>query len=112
MNQRAEVQVVFSLLVDNRGVRPISYCGDCLVVDWGGGHLRTFAENGRGFNHAHATFARALERSLLDGFLVSSGLVVVLIEILGLLLPRVKARPAELTLQIRAQRPQRRVEAS
>ena len=112
MNPRAEIQAIFRLLIGNRGVTPISYCGDCLIVDWGGGHLSTFTENGRGFNHAHATFARALERSLLDGFLVSSGLVVVPIEILGLLLPRVKAHPAELTLPIRVQRPQRRVEAS
>ena len=66
----AEVQVVFSLLVDNRGVRPISYCGDCLVVDWGGRYLRTVAENGGGFNHGHATFARALGRSLLVRLLV------------------------------------------
>ena len=70
MYPRAEVQVVFSLLVDNRGVRPISYCGDCLVVDWGGRYLRTVAENGRGFNHGHATFARALGRSLRRGLLV------------------------------------------
>jgi hypothetical protein len=112
MNPRVEIQAIFRLLMGNRVVTPISYCGDCLVVDWGDSRFRTFTENGRGFNHAHATFARALERSLLDGFLVSSGLVVVPIEILGLLLPRVKARPAELTLQIRAQRPQRRVEAS
>src|SRR6266404_8451486 len=83
MNPRVEIQAIFRLLMGNRGVTPISYCGDCRVVDWGGGHLRTFTENGRGFNHAHATFARALERSLLDGFLVSSGLVVVPIEILG-----------------------------
>ena len=70
MNPRAEVQVVSSLLVDNRGVTPVSYCGDCLVVDWGGRYLRTVAENGRGFNHCHATFARALGRSLLGGLLV------------------------------------------
>ena len=70
MNPRAEVQVVFSLLVDNRGVTPISYCGDCLVVDWGGGYLRAVPENGRGFNHGRAIFARALGRSPLGGFLV------------------------------------------
>jgi hypothetical protein len=65
MNRRAEVQVVFSLLVDNRGVTPISYCGDCLVVDWDGVYLRTVPENGQNFNQRHATFARALLRGLL-----------------------------------------------
>jgi hypothetical protein len=70
MNPRAEVQVVFSLLVDNRGVTPISYWGDCLVVDWGGGRLRAVPGNGRGFNHGRAIFAWALGRSLLGGLLV------------------------------------------
>ena len=67
MNPRAEVQVVFSLFVDNRGVTPISYCGGCLVVDWDGGYLRAVPENGRGFNHGRAIFARALGRSPLGG---------------------------------------------
>ena len=66
MSLSAEFQAVFRLLVDNRGVTPISCCGDCLFGDWGGGHLRAFAENGRGFNHGHATFAWALGKSLLD----------------------------------------------
>ena len=70
MNPRAEVQVVFSLLVDNRGVTSISYCGDCLVVDWGGGYLRAVLENGRGFNRGRVIFARALGRSPLGGLLV------------------------------------------
>ncbi len=74
MNPRAEVQVVFSLLVDNRGVTPISYCGDCLVVDWGGGYLRAVPENGRGCNHGHAIFARALGGSLRGGLLVKEPL--------------------------------------
>ena len=54
MCPRPEVHAGFRLLVDNRGVTPISYRGGCLVVDWG------------------------LERSLLDRFLVR-GLVVALI---------------------------------
>ena len=78
MCPRTAVHGVFRLLVDNRGVTPISYRGGCLVVDWGDGRLRAFTENGRGLNHDHATFDRALERSLLDGFLVR-GLVVALI---------------------------------
>ena len=82
MCPRTDVQAIFRLVVDNRDVTPIGYRGDCLVVDWGGGHLRTFAESARGFNHAHATFARALGRFLLDGFLVS-GPVVAPIEFLG-----------------------------
>jgi len=78
MCPRAAVHAVYRLLVDNRGVTPISYRDGCLVVDWGDGRLHAFTENGRGLNHDHATFDRALERSLLDGFLVR-GLVVALI---------------------------------
>lgn len=78
MCPRTAVHAVFRLLVDNRGVTPISYRGGCPVVDWGDSRLRTFTENGRGLNHDHATFDRALERSLLGGFLVR-GLVVALI---------------------------------
>ena len=70
MNPRAEVQAIIRLVVDNRRVTPISYCGDCLVVDWGGGYLRAVPENGRGFNRGRATFARALGRSPLGGLLV------------------------------------------
>jgi hypothetical protein len=70
MTPRAEVQVVFSLLVDNRGVTPISYCGGCLVVDRDGGYLRAIPDNGRGFNRGRAIFARALGRSPFGGLLV------------------------------------------
>jgi hypothetical protein len=55
MNPRAEDQATIRLVVYNRRVTPISYCYDCLVVDWHGGHLRTFAGRGRGFNRGHAT---------------------------------------------------------
>ena len=82
MNPWTEDRAVFRLAVDQRGDTPISYCGDCLVVDRGVGHLRAFTENGRGFNHDNAAFDRGLGRSLLDGFLVSC-LVVGLIEILA-----------------------------
>jgi hypothetical protein len=78
MSARTAVHLVFCLLVDNRGVTPISYRGGCLVVDWGDGRLHTLTENGRGLNHDRTTFGRALDRSLLDGFLVR-GLVVALI---------------------------------
>jgi len=50
-------------------------CGDRLIVDCGRGHLRIFTENGRSSDRAHATFARALASSLLNGFLVSRGFV-------------------------------------
>jgi hypothetical protein len=82
MNPRAEVQAIIRLVVDNRRVTPISYCYECLAVDWGGGRLRTFAESGRGVNHGHATFARALGRSLLGGLLVRC-VVVAPLEFLG-----------------------------
>ena len=49
MKPRAEVQAIFPLLVDNRGVAPIRYCGDPLVVDWDSGQLRILTENGRSF---------------------------------------------------------------
>ena len=68
MNPRAEVQAIIRLVVDNRRVTPISYCCECLAVDWGGGRLRTFAESGRGFNHGHATFAGLWESLYLSAY--------------------------------------------
>lgn len=76
MCPRTVDQAIFRLLEDSRDVTPISYCGDCLVVDWGGGHLRAVPESGRGSNLGHANFARALGKSLLGGFLVKCVVVV------------------------------------
>jgi hypothetical protein len=72
----AKVKAIFGLLVDNRDVTPIRYCGGPLVVACGGGQLRIFTENGRSFDRPHATFARALGGSLLDGLLGSRGFAV------------------------------------
>jgi hypothetical protein len=84
MNPRAEDQATIRLVVYNRRVTPISYCYDCLVVDWHGGHLRTFTGRGRGFNRGHATFAWALGSSLLGGLLVKCFVVAPLAsEFLG-----------------------------
>jgi hypothetical protein len=76
MCPRPEVQATIRLVVDNCCVTPISYCCDCLVVDRGDGRLRTFPEKRRGFNHGHATFARALGKSLLVGLLVRCVVVI------------------------------------
>lgn len=46
IQRSAEVEVTFGLLVNNRDVTPIRYCGGPLVVACGGGQLRILTENG------------------------------------------------------------------
>src|SRR5271155_81152 len=93
----AEVRAIFGVLVHNRDVTPIRYCGGPLVVACDRGQLRIFTENGRSFDRPHATFARALGSFLLDGLLDSRCLAVLveILSVISLLLLAALSRGAE-----------------